>query len=60
MGKRGLNLDIGWAIALPEFEGVIEPIIISAQVEGSEDERRRMPIEERVKNLFQELKGGLS
>lgn len=53
--REGLNLDIGWAIALPEFEGVIEPIIISAQVEGSEDERRRMPIEERVKKLVSRI-----
>jgi len=53
--KEELNLDIGWAIALPEFEGVIEPIIISAQVEGSEDERRRMPIEERVRKLVSRI-----
>ncbi|GAB5046477.1 cobaltochelatase subunit CobN [Thermodesulfovibrio sp. TK110] len=49
--KEELNLDIGWSVALPEFEGVIEPVIISAQVEGSEDERRKMPIKERVKKL---------
>lgn len=49
--KGELNLDIGWSIALPEFEGVIEPLIISAQVEGSQDERRKMPIAERVKKL---------
>lgn len=49
--KEELNLDIGWSGALPEFEGVIEPLIISAQVEGSEDERRKMPIKERVKKL---------
>jgi cobaltochelatase CobN len=53
--KEELNLDIGWSIALPEFEGVIEPIIISAQVEGSEDERRRMPIEERVRKLVSRI-----
>ncbi len=49
--KEELNLDIGWAIALPEFEGVIEPIIVSAQVEGEADERKRMPISERIKKL---------
>jgi len=53
--KEELNLDIGWAIALPEFEGVIEPIIISAQVEGNEDERRRLPIVERVKKLVSRI-----
>jgi len=53
--KEELNLDIGWTIALPEFEGVIEPIIISAQVEGNEDERRKMPIKERIKKLVERI-----
>jgi len=49
--KEELNLDIGWSIALPEFEGVIEPVMVSAQVEGDEYERRKKPIEERVKKF---------
>lgn len=49
--KEELNLDIGWSIALPEFEGVIEPVIVSAQVESDENERRKMPIRERVKKF---------
>lgn len=53
--KEELNLDIGWAIAMPEFEGVIEPIIIAGQVEGEADERRRMPIPERVKKLVERI-----
>jgi cobaltochelatase CobN len=53
--KEELSLDIGWSIALPEFEGVIEPIIISAQVDGKEDERRKMPIKDRVKKLVERI-----
>ncbi|MCX8041232.1 MAG: cobaltochelatase subunit CobN [Thermodesulfobacteriaceae bacterium] len=53
--REELNLDIGWAIALPEFEGVIEPIIIAAQVEGEEGERRRMPIPERINKLVERV-----
>ncbi|MEN2994625.1 MAG: cobaltochelatase subunit CobN [Thermodesulfovibrio sp.] len=54
--KEELNLDIGWSIALPEFEGVIEPVIVSAQRENEDFERRRMPIEERVKKFGEENK----
>ncbi|MFN3406688.1 MAG: cobaltochelatase subunit CobN [Caldimicrobium sp.] len=50
--REELNRDIGWSIALPEFEGVIEPIIVAAQVKGEEAERRKMPIEERIKKLI--------
>ncbi len=53
--KEELNLDIGWSIALPEFEGVIEPVIISAQVEGEESERRKMPIRERVNKFVDRI-----
>lgn len=53
--KEELNLDIGWSIALPEFEGVIEPVIVSAQVEGEESERRKMPIRERVNKFVDRI-----
>jgi len=50
-----LNLDIGWAVAMPEFEGVIEPIIIAAQKEEEEDTRKRVPIPDRVKKLVDRI-----
>ncbi|MEN2994238.1 MAG: cobaltochelatase subunit CobN [Thermodesulfovibrio sp.] len=53
--REELNLDIGWSIALPEFEGVIEPVIVSAQVEGEDSERRKMPIKERVKKFVERV-----
>lgn len=43
---------------MPEFEEVIEPVIIFAQVEGDENERKKKPIRERVKNLLIESADG--
>ncbi|MBC7219815.1 MAG: cobaltochelatase subunit CobN, partial [Hadesarchaea archaeon] len=46
----GLSNDIGWSVAMPEFEGVIEPIIIGAG--GRHDEYiERAPIRERCERL---------
>jgi len=51
----GLSNDIGWAVAMPEFEGMIEPIIISA---GSKqgDHEERTPIAERCAKLSKRVK----
>ncbi len=53
--REELNLDIGWAIALPEFEGVIEPVIIAAQKEGEQDSRERIPIPDRIDKLVKRI-----
>lgn len=49
--KEGLGAGIGWSIAMPEFEGVIEPIIIGGGSKEDSDLQRRMPIEERCRKL---------
>jgi cobaltochelatase CobN len=50
--SMGLNNDIGWSIAMPEFEGVIEPIIIGANsITGGYIQRQS--IEERCAKLAQ-------
>ena len=51
---QGLGLDIAWSIAMPEFEGTIEPVIVGAA--SSEQDagitiRRRAPIEERCRKV---------
>jgi cobaltochelatase CobN len=47
---QGLTTEIGWGVALPEFEGGIEPIIIGAgKVE--ENYMGRFPIEDRCSKL---------
>ena len=55
---QGLVTDISWSIAMPEFEGMIEPIMIGA---ASREEdmgttlRRRMPIEERCRKVVRRV-----
>ena len=48
---QGLNRDVSWTIAMPEFEGVIEPIFIAgAKREG--DLEMKVPVEERCRHLI--------
>lgn len=48
--SMGLSTEIGWNVALPEFEGGIEPIIIGAgKIEGNY--MGRFPIEDRCSKL---------
>ena len=44
----GLSDDIGWSVAMPEFEGVIEPILIGAQTISGEDSGKRVVIPDRI------------
>ncbi len=49
--REGLGSAIGWSIALPEFEGVIEPFIIGGASNEDGDLQRRMPIQERCRKV---------
>ncbi|MGB9802972.1 cobaltochelatase subunit CobN [Desulfofundulus sp.] len=53
---QGLNRDISWCIALPEFEGVIEPIFIAGAKREGELEIR-VPVEERCRHLVDRVAG---
>ena len=53
--KEGLNQDIGWSIAMPEFEGIIEPILVAAQIQGSDDTRKKTPINDRVEKFLERV-----
>lgn len=48
--SNGLSSDVGWSVAMPEFEGVIEPIIIGAGNSGAEH-FERSAIMERCEKL---------
>ncbi|HAV42442.1 TPA: cobalt chelatase [bacterium] len=48
---QGLGNTIGWSIAMPEFEGVIEPIIIGGVSDEDGELQRKVPIEERCRKL---------
>ena len=45
--KGGLGAGIALSIAMPEFEGVIEPLIIGGTSKGDGELHRRMPIKDR-------------
>ncbi|ACA59730.1 cobaltochelatase subunit CobN [Candidatus Desulforudis audaxviator] len=47
---QGLSQDLSWCVALPEFEGVIEPVFLgAARREG--DLEVRQPVSERVERI---------
>ena len=43
----GLGSEVGWAVAMPEFDGMIEPIIVGTTSRDREGIGRQIPIEER-------------
>ena len=50
----GTIADVAWSIALPELDGVIEPMFIGAQEKRGEAEHR-VPVESRVRKLVRRL-----
>ncbi len=58
---QGLTHEIGWALAMPEFEGVIEPLALAVvkkeedQVTGALLERRR-PLPERIRRFARRIR----
>ncbi len=54
---RGLGQQVAWSIALPEFEGVIEPIIIgAARGVSNPEEEMTEPIPDRVERLASRIR----
>jgi len=51
---HGLGANVGWSIAMPEFEGVIEPVIIGTQ--SKEDNGKYVPIDERIEKVAKRIK----
>ncbi len=51
---NGLSADVGWSVAMPEFEGVIEPIIVGANSDG-QDSLDRRAIRERCSRLAERV-----
>ncbi|MFU8652814.1 cobaltochelatase subunit CobN [Methanotorris formicicus] len=52
---QGLSTDIGWTVALPEFEGVIEPIIIGT-VHKDGNLEKKLPIHDRIDKVVKRVK----
>lgn len=56
----GLGMQVAWSMAMPEFEGVIEPIIIGASQNISQPEEESYePIHDRIERLAQRITGWL-
>jgi cobaltochelatase CobN len=56
---QGLGAEVGWSLALPEFEGVIEPLMVAAGLShedlGADLIAGRGPIPERAEHLAERL-----
>jgi len=50
--SEGLGAQVGWSMAMPEFEGVIEPLVIGAS-SGTDnpEEERYLPIPDRMRKF---------
>jgi cobaltochelatase CobN len=56
----GLGEDIGFAVALPEFEGVIEPVFIGSSAPGDNDDHDREAVPDRCRKVARRVKGWLA
>jgi len=52
----GLTLDTGWAVAMPEFEGVIEPVFVGTSHNEPDGEKTRQAVPERCVKLARRVK----
>ncbi len=51
------SMEVGWSVAMPELEGVIEPIIIGASRRDSDNDfERHTQIDERAKKIVNRVK----
>lgn len=53
----GLGSGVGWSIAMPEFEGVIEPFIIGCATSARDNLQHRMPVVERCRKVARRIAG---
>jgi cobaltochelatase CobN len=49
--SEGLSMDVGWSVALPEFEGVIEPVFIGTSRSEPDGGKTREAIPDRCKKV---------
>ena len=52
----GLDMDIAWAVAMPEFEGVIEPIYSGASCATLNGDKMREPVDDRCRKIVERVK----
>jgi cobaltochelatase CobN len=49
--SEGLSMDVGWSVALPEFEGVIEPVFIGTSRSEPDGEKTREAVPDRCRKI---------
>ncbi|MDD4137929.1 MAG: cobaltochelatase subunit CobN [Methanoregula sp.] len=52
----GLSMDVGWAVALPEFEGVIEPVFIGTSRSEPDGGKTRDAVPDRCRKIAGRVK----
>ena len=54
---EGLGAQVAWSMAMPEFEGVIEPMVIGATSGGDRpEEERYLPVSDRMKKFAERVR----
>lgn len=49
--SEGLSMDVGWAVALPEFEGVIEPVFVGTSRSEPDGGKTREAVPDRCRKI---------
>lgn len=55
---QGLGAEVYWSIGMPEFEGIIEPVIVGTRSKGEDGGtvlRRRIPVEEKCSKIAERV-----
>lgn len=58
--SEGLSMDVGWAVAMPEFEGVIEPVFIGTSSSEPDGGKTREAVPDRCKKIAARVKKWIS
>ncbi|NTW92897.1 MAG: hypothetical protein HGA40_05600 [Methanoregulaceae archaeon] len=49
--SEGLSMDVGWSVALPEFEGVIEPVFVGTSRSEADGRKTRDALPDRCRKI---------
>jgi cobaltochelatase CobN len=58
--SEGLSMDVGWSVALPEFEGVIEPVFVGTSRSEPDGGKTREAVPDRCKKIAARVKKWIS
>ena len=58
--KHGLGAMTGWAVTLPEFEGVIEPMMLGVSSDNNDELKKTIAIKDRSKRIAGRIAGWIN